>query len=240
MEVALLANGDEHWIADAVGRDLVPSDNAAKACELLQPLFQDGTITNELICGVVRFDEELIHPILHGLPEILHFTGIEHDAAIWTTAMTIDTHLRSGGSLLEPIVDRLAEALFLQLLERHVETQETTGFLSSLNDRRMNLAITLLHQQLEFNWSLASLGEKTGMSRATLIRRFQEAVGMSPMAYLTQWRLMKAHSLVKYSPKTMEQISQSIGFSSSRTFSKAFVRAYGYSPSELRRRASKQ
>lgn len=55
----MLPSGDPHWIADQPGRRLVPSVRAGEACELGEPLFQKGKITNRLICGLVHFDQEV-------------------------------------------------------------------------------------------------------------------------------------------------------------------------------------
>ena len=45
-DIIVLPNGSAHWIADKPGRQLVPSDRAGRACELGNPLFQDGEITS--------------------------------------------------------------------------------------------------------------------------------------------------------------------------------------------------
>ena len=72
------------------------------------------------------------------------------------------------------------------------------------------------------------------MSRATLVRRFKDAVGLAPMSYLANWRLMKAYSLIKYSTTPFEAIADTVGFASSQSLSKAFQRAYGRAPRDLR------
>ena len=96
-------------------------------------------------------------------------------------------------------------------------------------------ASKLIHQEPEFAWTLDTLGECVGMSKATLVRHFQEVVGMAPMAYISDWRIMKAHNLVKHTATPMEQVASSTGFASSKTLSRAFRRHYGCTPSELRR-----
>jgi transcriptional regulator GlxA family with amidase domain len=73
------------------------------------------------------------------------------------------------------------------------------------------------------------------MSRATLVRRLQDIVGVAPMAYIMDWRLMKAHELVKHTAQSLEQIAQATGFSSARTLSRAFERQYGFTPHDIRR-----
>jgi AraC-like DNA-binding protein len=238
-DIIMLPNGNSHWIADKPGRDMVPSARAGEACELGNPLFQKGKITNRLMCGMVHIDQGASHPILDALPDMMHFSMLESAGPVWSVVNLIDAELRQhqdGGSR---IADRLTEVLFLQLLNRYVrDNEDATGFLAALRDRRVSRAITLIHQEPEFAWSLESLGERVGMSRATLVRRFQEVVGVAPMAYIANWRIMKAHSLVKYSVTPFEQIANATGFASARTLSRAFQRHYGCSPNEMRRSGS--
>ena len=107
------------------------------------------------------------------------------------------------------IVDRLTEVLFLQLLDYYVENNESSsGFLvalrdrrsqiadcrlqiadrkSQIADRRLQYALALVHTEPAFNWTLAALGERVGMSRATLVRHFHNAVGVAPMTYVANW-----------------------------------------------------
>ena len=234
-DIIMLPNGTSHWIADQPGRELVPSARAGEACELGNPLFQRGEITNRLMCGLVNFDQGASHPILDALPEMMHFSMLESGGPIWSVVNLIDAEMQGNQNRFSRITDRLTEVLFLQLLNHHVREHEgTTGFLAALRDRRVYRALSLIHQEPEFNWTLATLGERVGMSRATLVRRFQEVVGVSPMAYIADWRIMKAHSLVKYSATPFEHIADATGFASARTLSRAFQRHYGCTPNQLR------
>ena len=234
-DIIMLPNGTSHWIADQPGRELVSSTKAGEACELGNPLFQTGEITNRLICGLVQYDQGASHPILDALPDLLHFSMLESADPIWSVVKLIDAEMQGRRNRSSRIADRLTEVLFLQLLNHYVrENEDASGFLAALRDRRVFRALTLIHREPEFNWTLASLGERVGMSRATLVRRFQEVVGVSPMAYIADWRIMKAHSLVKYSATPFEHIADATGFASARTLSRAFQRHYGCTPNELR------
>jgi AraC-like DNA-binding protein len=238
-DIIMLPNGTSHWIADKPGRELVPSASAGEACELGNPLFQKGKITNRLMCGLVNFDQGASHPILDALPDVMHFSMLESAGPIWSVVKLIDAEMQSNQNRFSRITDRLTEVLFLQLLNHYVhENEDATGFLGALRDRRVYRALTLIHQEPEFNWTLTSLGERVGMSRATLVRRFQDVVGVAPMAYIADWRIMKAHNLVKYSATTFEQIADATGFASARTLSRAFQRHFGCTPNELRRSKS--
>ncbi len=239
-DIVMLPNGNSHWIADMPGRDLIPSVRAGEACELGNPLFQKGKITNRLMCGMVNFDQGASHPILDALPDVMHFSMLESAGPVWSVVNLIDAEMREhpdGGSRIS---DRLTEVLFLQLLNHFIrDSEDTTGFLAALRDRRVSRAITLIHSEPEFDWSLASLGDRVGMSRATLVRRFQQVVGVAPMTYIASWRIMKAHSLVKYSVTPFEQIADATGFASARTLSRAYQRRFGCTPSVMRRSIAK-
>ena len=240
-DIVMLPNGTSHWIADQPGRQLVSSTRAGEACELGSPLFQQGEITNRLMCGLVQYDQGASHPILDALPDIMHFSMLESAGPVWSVVKLIDAEMQSNQNRFSRITDRLTEVLFLQLLNHYLqENKDTSGFLAALRDRRVYRALTLIHREPEFNWTLSALGERVGMSRATLVRRFQEVVGVPPMAYIADWRIMKAHSLVKYSATPFEQIADATGFASARTLSRAFQRQYGCTPNELRRSHNEQ
>jgi AraC-like DNA-binding protein len=235
-EIVMLPRGTAHWIADQPGRDLVPSEAASLACNLNNPLFQKGETTNTLFCGMAQFDHMLRHPFFDALPEVIRFPSMDECSAIWKTVTLIDQENQSSNSSKTAIIDRLAEVLFIQLLTHYISHDEdAVGFIAAMKDFRVHRALTLIHSDPASKWTLASLGEKAGMSKATLVRRFQEIMGISPMAYITDWRIMKAYSLVKYSGLPMELIADVTGFASARSLNKTFNRHYGFTPAALRR-----
>lgn len=236
MGIVMLPTGNSHWIADKPGRKLVPSQIAGEACELGNPLFQQGEITNHLMCGIVHYDQESAHPLLDSLPDILHFK-LDSSQPIWSTVTLIDTEMRRSEGQGGAIVDRLTEVLFLQLLNYYTEQSGyASGFLVALRDRRLQRTLALIHKEPAFNWTLSILGDRVGMSKATLVRRFKEAIGVAPMTYIANWRIMKAYNLIKYSSTPLEQIAESVGFGSARALNKSFQRHYDFTPNELRQR----
>lgn len=234
-EIIMDPVGGAHWIADEPGRTLTSSARAEESCELGTPLFQEGVITNRIMCGVAHFEKDSSHPILSSLPRFLHFKESVADAAIWKTVDTIEEEISRTKTHAGRIVDRLAEVLFLQLMNHYaINSTDPVGFLGVLNNKRIYHALSLIHQEPEYNWTIESLGSRVGMSRATLVRHFQDSLGMSPMSYLVSWRLTKAYSLIKYTTKPMNNIAESVGYASGSTLIKAFVRRFGYTPMELR------
>jgi len=235
MDIVILPSGAEHWIADQQGSKLTSSESAGKACELGSPLFQKGEITNKVICGIVKFDKEIAHPVLNSLPSILHFSKLEFDDPIWMIVMVIEAEMKASKTHLTPIIDRLSEVLFLQLIQRHIKSHpEEIGFLGALSDPKIRRSLELIHQSPEYEWTLDELSQQVAMSRATFSRQFKHFVGDSPIVYLTKWRMIKAYDLLKHSNQSLEQISELVGFTSSKTLAKAFQKHFGASPKEFR------
>ncbi len=236
MDVVLLPHGNMHWIADQPGRELVPSEMAGEACELGHHSFQQGKITNKLMCGIVHYEKAMLHPLLNVLPEVMHFSGITADDPVWTTILLIDAEMENAAIPRTALVDRLTEVLFLKLLYRYVEKNpELPGFIFAFSDQRIYRMLELIHREPATPWTLESLGNKIGMSRATVARQFHNVVGMPPLQYISNWRMMKAHHMAKYSTLPFEEIAEQVGFSSARALSKAFLRKYNYTPSQLRK-----
>jgi AraC-like DNA-binding protein len=237
MDIVMLPGGESHWVADRPGRTLVASTQASEACELGTPLFQKGEITNNLMCGLVRFDRQMTHALLNALPNIIHIQDTEHGSPIWRLVELIDSELFRSGKLGGPVVDRLSEVLFMQLLQEFIDrTEMATGFIAALRDRRLSRALGLIHQRPDQDWTIGTLAEQVGMSRSTLVRHFSEVIGVPPIEYLIQWRLLKAHTLVKHSTESLERIAERVGFASAQTLTKAFKRQFGYSPASLRKK----
>jgi len=234
-EIIMLANDGKHWIADQPDRELIPSEQARKACRLGQPLFQQGKITNHIVCGLVNYDRKLSHPVFDSFPSILHFSKFEPSDPIWVLVNLIVAEMNRTNGCGGLIVDRLAEALFLQLMNRYfLENKETIGFFAALKDRQVHQALKLIHKEPASEWSLSLLSERVGMSRATLVRHFQDTIGIPPMAYVMNWRILKAYNLIKSSSIPLEKVAESVGFMSAKTLSKTFQRYYDCTPSELR------
>ncbi|CZF78321.1 Exoenzyme S synthesis regulatory protein ExsA [Grimontia celer] len=237
MDIFLLPGGDAHWLADSPENERTLSHIAEDACELGKPLFQNGPTTHKLMCGLIMFDAGLSHPIIDALPPIIHLNNIGHDSTIWQIVILIDKEIAEHGYRKNAIVDKLTEALFLKIMSHFLsESEENFSFLKAVKDKRIHQALMLMHREPGKDWTLEEIGRQVGMSKATLVRHFQEALGMAPIAYLSQWRRLKAYNALKYTKDPIDKIALSLGFTSGRTLSRALVRELGMTPAEIRAR----
>ena len=236
MEIIVLPGGTAHWIADRPGRPLVPSAMASESCELAMPLFQSGEITNSVMCGQVHLDSGVSHPFLESLPPIIHIPRLNKASQVWQLVELIDAEAAAGLKINSAILDRLSEVLFLFLLREYAQREKGhLGFLGALRDQRIHHALKLLHHEPAKAWTIEEIAGRVGMSRANLVRRFRDQIGVAPIEYLRNWRLTKARNLIMHSNKTLESIAEFVGYSSAQTLAKAFKQEFGYSAKYARK-----
>lgn len=75
----------------------------------------------------------------------------------------------------------------------------------------------------------------SGMSRAYLFRKFQQELGMGIGAYITQCRLREAKFLLRYTDKSLGEISSYLCFSSQSHFQNQFKKHTGLTPLQYRK-----
>jgi AraC-like DNA-binding protein len=91
-----------------------------------------------------------------------------------------------------------------------------------------------MHRSPARPWTLVALAREVGASRAVLARRFQDVVGESPMAFLTEWRLALAADLLCEPEAIVGSVAARVGYSTPYALSTAFKRVRGISPREHR------
>ncbi len=62
-------------------------------------------------------------------------------------------------------------------------------------------------------------------------------MGVTPMTYLTQWRMLAAREMLKSPDRSMAEVADHVGYRSEAAFSRAFKRQFAQSPGAFRRAA---
>lgn len=82
--------------------------------------------------------------------------------------------------------------------------------------------------------SITAIADMLGVTRTYFTTNFTQKKGVSPYAYLTDYRIKKAKSLLLDSDLRISEIAYSVGFSGVERFSDMFRRHVGVSPTEYR------
>ncbi|GAB5408321.1 MAG: hypothetical protein BalsKO_06860 [Balneolaceae bacterium] len=112
---------------------------------------------------------------------------------------------------------------------------EPTSGIPEQERKKLQLAKSILHENLETPPSLAELSRQIGLNTFKLKKNFKEVFGVPVFKYLQQMRLEKAHELIKNKDLSIQEVAWDVGYDSISSFSNAFAKKYGYRPSELMR-----
>lgn len=130
---------------------------------------------------------------------------------------------------------------FVLLLFRHLisVTDLPCGITRALADPRLLRAVTAMHDHPERPWTLASLAEEAGMSRAAFASHFKQATAQTALDYLTDWRLSLAKASL-LAGNSVKKSALETGYASSATLIRVFSRKCGVSPIEWREQQQSQ
>ncbi len=137
---------------------------------------------------------------------------------------------------------QLADAVLRMCLhgpQRPADLRQRMSVSSTLGARNPLLVsvIEIFEKSIDQPVDLAAVAADLGVSLRQIQRLFKLHVGKSPKSYLLSLRLERARGLLTETDMTLADISFSCGFEATNTFSKAFRRVYGVSPSGLSKSA---
>lgn len=191
-----------------------------------------------LIGGRFFFAENHARPLFDCLPPVVHIKQSSDQASVlrWSLAQFAAelTTSQAGGGL---VAKHLAHIMLIQILRKYlVEVGHGgVGWLYALVDRRLAPVIAAIHQAPSHQWTVFELARLANMSRSNFAAYFRRIVGVSPMEYVTRWRMIMAVERIKEGKENISLIARSLGYESESAFSTAFKREMAQSPKQFQR-----
>lgn len=198
-----------------------------------------------LVCGHFSFDESGAHPLLDQLPPMV---VIRHDDAASASRLELEEifriitrEVRAARPGSDAVVHRLSEVLFIQSVRVWAHGQDNDhqghdqGLMTALLDPNLGASLEAFHERPGHRWTVEELALAGGLSRTVFSERFREVVGLSPMQYVTFWRLQTARKLLHTKHLPLDAVAQRVGYDSTAAFSRAFKKQVGQSPGAYRR-----
>lgn len=192
----------------------------------------DGPIDMRALVGYCIFQSDDATLLSSLLPELVVVRGERRLAMLMELLGDEAIGTRPGR---EVVLQHLLEVLLIEALRSKAELGDTPGLLRGLSDDRLAVAIRNMHARPERDWTVAELARDAALSRSGFHDRFQNAIGMAPMAYLTAWRLALAKDLLRKREASVGEIARQVGYRSASAFSVAFARDVGMSPARYAR-----
>jgi AraC family transcriptional regulator len=158
------------------------------------------------------------------------------DRAVWDTALKLKAEI--GNS--DPGSRQYAEALSLVLMHELIRSERTTagatrllrGGLPAWQQKRV---AEFIQEHLAEEISLTALAELVDLSLYHFARAFKQSFGAPPHRYHMARRMDRARSLLQRPALSVTQIGIQIGFRETSSFTRAFRKFTGLTPTEYRR-----
>lgn len=186
-------------------------------------------------------DIDMARPLLSALPVVMTIsnamgTGAPPWLQIGLQFLALEAERSRPGR--DTLINRLVSMLMIECVRDHIEQlpEGSENWLTALRDPQLAPVLSVIHAQPQQPWTVAELASIALMSRSAFAERFSAAIGDSPLAYLAAHRLRLAAWHLRENGQPIASIAEKIGYGSETSFSQAFKRVYGCSPSQYRKR----
>jgi len=237
-DAILLPHGASHQMLDS------PVTVPEPASVVMEQLFDEqcspgNTSFTRMLCGHFEWDGACDHQIFKELPDLIVVQNVFNTKSAAKFKQVIELITTEAGEK-EPgssaIADHLGEVLFVIMLRAWLlENMPHKGLLAAIHDVRLTRALSHIHTNPASEIDLQVLAQIAGMSRTSFAVRFRDVMGITPAAYVTEWRLMKARELLLQGDLPVSLIVERVGYRSDTTFVRAFKRRFGETPGKTRR-----
>lgn len=205
---------------------------------LLYPRAVQHTFVNppregsDFTCATLQFAGGDRNPIVAALPPLVQvpLDAVPGLRPALDLLFAETDRVRCGSRLL---ADRLFEVVLIQLLRWVIDHPQavgvSSGLVMGLSDPRLARALVALHAAPQDDWTLARMAAVAGMSRSAFAEAFKAVTGTTPAAYLTDWRLTVASTLLR-AGQPQKLVAAELGFSTASSLSRAFKQRFEASP----------
>ena len=179
-----------------------------------------------------HFEAGTSNALVSSLPDVIFLTRAE--GAKWLESLAFYMVAEAGS--FEPgaslMISRIIDLMVIRTLRTWAQRRggQAQGWIRGLGDARIARVLQAVHHQPFQRWTVAELTAVSGMSRSSLSARFTELVGVPPLRYLAQWRLIQAQDMVSSGRHRIGEVALLIGYESEAAFSRAYKAEFGHSP----------
>jgi len=185
------------------------------------------------LVGAYEHLSDISDRLLRALPPVLSLSHNDWESPL--VALLCDEVIKDEPGQAA-ILDRLLDLLLTAVLKAWFGKQDSSRpeWWQHQGDRIIEHALRNMHDKPAHPWTMDTLAQEVGASRASLARRFQERIGESPMTFLRNWRMALAADLLCQPNETVGTVAEKVGYATPFAFSAAFKRVRGLSPQEHR------
>jgi AraC family transcriptional regulator len=177
-----------------------------------------------------------MHPDTGAAPAPLAPRLFFEDATLWNTALKLKSLIESAGSGSSPYFEALGIVLAHELVRLNAGAPRVEapvrGGLAAWQQRTVT---SYIEEHLTERISLATLAQLVRLSPFYFCRAFKQSFGMPPHRYHSSRRIEHAKTLLAKPASSVTNVGFALGFSETSSFTAAFHKAAGLTPTAYRR-----
>lgn len=204
-------------------------------------VYGDGAGTShdtQLICGHFAFGKDARHLLIDSLPPYILIKNYGTSFGSWMedTLRVISNEAGREQMGSDIIALKMSEIIFTQALRTYLANESAdTPVLAGFADPNISRALTAIHQQPGHPWALDNLAQTAGMSRTAFASKFSKCMTLTPLGYITHWRMQIARQQLASSNDPIVEIAERVGYRSEAAFSRVFKKHHDKAPASYRR-----
>jgi AraC family transcriptional regulator len=158
------------------------------------------------------------------------------DQAVWDTALKLKAEVGNSAPWSRPYAEALSLVLMHELIRLERTTSTTAGSLrGGLPVWQQKRVMEFIEEHLAEEVSLAALAELADLSLYHFARAFKQSFGAPPHRYHMARRMDHARALLQKPALSVTEIGIETGFRETSSFTRAFRKFTGLTPTEYRR-----
>jgi AraC family transcriptional activator of mtrCDE len=244
-DIVLLPHGSEHVLHDGSGQAPPRTHNRRDSAGWMLSENEGAGERLDMLCGRFFVGQPHDRLLRNYLPTSFVVRAADDDtdegvssasrhlAGLLGLMRMESTSDKLGGGT---VLNALSSALFTLVLRAASESERAPGGLLALaGHSRLAPAISALFADPARPWKLPDLAALCSMSRATLMRHFQDKLGHSAIDLLTEIRMSLAANELKRPGMTTAAVAEAVGYQSEAAFRRVFAEWIGITPGQWRR-----
>jgi len=239
--VVLMARGCTHVLSTSPRYDPAQVRSVTGDLAATPLAYSPSPGTSTLISGAYQFWHDPVHALFREIPAwfVLEGQSLSKFHPLTLTIGLLDEELSKPSMGGQTIMYGLLDVIFTYLVREMVDRlgHARAGWSQAVADLQIRKAVTVMHEDPAYAWTLEELAKHAGLSRTLLAERFRRTMGDTPLSYLRSLRVQKAMTLLAEADHTLEHVARAVGFSDAFSFSKVFKKIAGQSPRDFRRQA---
>lgn len=236
-EMVICFSGDAHVLYQGDKQqprtfvDIVQSGN-----NTFQPEDPDAKDATLLICGIFLLQDTFLNPLFDALPAVLKLAAMsdcKRTNGADNIVNLLTEEVRQPVQASDYMVARYLELLCataIRLYKDNTAASLQSGWLKALQDPMVTQVLIHIHAKPSDAWSVSRLAQLVALSPSRFAARFTHTMGITPMLYITRWRMYLASKMLKDTRWGIAQISSQVGYEDVTAFSRAFKRYVGSAP----------